>query len=136
MELNLPLDAPNSPYPQLFSSLTLGRRTLRNRIAFGSVFSGLVERGDVTPALINFLANRAKGGAAMLVAEPFGMWRLVGPAAQGRVYGQMNLDGFRRLADAVSAHDSLLIAQISEQGRRSEERRVGKECRSRWTPYH
>jgi 2,4-dienoyl-CoA reductase-like NADH-dependent reductase (Old Yellow Enzyme family)/thioredoxin reductase len=117
MELNLPLDAPNSPYPQLFSSLTLGRRTLRNRIAFGSVFSGLVERGEVTPALINFLANRAKGGAAMLVAEPFGMWRLVGPAAQGRVYGQMNLDGFRRLADAVSAHDSLLIAQISEQGR-------------------
>ena len=23
-----------------------------------------------------------------------------------------------------------------EAGRRSEERRVGKECRSRWSPYH
>ena len=23
-----------------------------------------------------------------------------------------------------------------EQARRSEERRVGKECRSRWSPYH
>ena len=26
--------------------------------------------------------------------------------------------------------------QISQMGDRSEERRVGKECRSRWSPYH
>ena len=26
--------------------------------------------------------------------------------------------------------------QVSELGARSEERRVGKECRSRWSPYH
>ena len=32
---------------------------------------------------------------------------------------------------------SLLYASISNKGRlRSEERRVGKECRSRWSPYH
>src|SRR5690348_18129130 len=31
----------------------------------------------------------------------------------------------------------LSIAQRGElQGQRSEERRVGKECRSRWSPYH
>ena len=29
-----------------------------------------------------------------------------------------------------------LKAAISESQRRSEERRVGKECRSRWSPYH
>ena len=28
------------------------------------------------------------------------------------------------------------IAGTDEVGRRSEERRVGKECRSRWSPYH
>ena len=27
-------------------------------------------------------------------------------------------------------------AQEVVEGRRSEERRVGKECRSRWSPYH
>src|SRR5258706_9314214 len=27
-------------------------------------------------------------------------------------------------------------AYISDMGSRSEERRVGKECRSRWSPYH
>ena len=27
-------------------------------------------------------------------------------------------------------------ANVEESAARSEERRVGKECRSRWTPYH
>ena len=29
-----------------------------------------------------------------------------------------------------------LTAQAREEAKRSEERRVGKECRSRWSPYH
>jgi len=28
------------------------------------------------------------------------------------------------------------VAVVSDEGWRSEERRVGKECRSRWSPYH
>ena len=31
--------------------------------------------------------------------------------------------------------DDILWAAVTV-GRRSEERRVGKECRSRWSPYH
>src|SRR2546425_671287 len=37
-------------------------------------------------------------------------------------------EAFARLEQAYQAHDGSLI--------RSEERRVGKECRSRWSPYH
>ena len=44
-------------------------------------------------------------------------------------------DGARRAAEG-----SLLIVCIMSHGTagtlRSEERRVGKECRSRWSPYH
>src|SRR2546422_11680850 len=32
--------------------------------------------------------------------------------------------------------NSILDISSIEAGRRSEERRVGKECRSRWSPYH
>ena len=39
----------------------------------------------------------------------------------------------RRLDDALAQH---YAAQMSVMQRRSEERRVGKECRSRWSPYH
>ena len=30
----------------------------------------------------------------------------------------------------------ILLTSIDQDGTRSEERRVGKECRSRWSPYH
>ena len=30
----------------------------------------------------------------------------------------------------------LMTGSIAALGTRSEERRVGKECRSRWSPYH
>src|SRR3712207_4336119 len=37
---------------------------------------------------------------------------------------------------AESTDKSLLDSKVDEYRRRSEERRVGKECRSRWSPYH
>ena len=33
-------------------------------------------------------------------------------------------------------YTSGVIPVVPETGERSEERRVGKECRSRWSPYH
>src|SRR2546430_12341068 len=42
-----------------------------------------------------------------------------------------HIDGF---ADLLRQH--LGSARDDRNGRRSEERRVGKECRSRWSPYH
>ena len=32
--------------------------------------------------------------------------------------------------------DPLIGVTVQVKGNRSEERRVGKECRSRWSPYH
>src|SRR3712207_7294958 len=32
--------------------------------------------------------------------------------------------------------DGSVVARLATPGHRSEERRVGKECRSRWSPYH
>src|SRR2546430_15609983 len=44
-----------------------------------------------------------------------------------------------RLISEVQTGDTVWIwslDRLSRQGVRSEERRVGKECRSRWSPYH
>ena len=38
-----------------------------------------------------------------------------------------------RMKERLEAIRERALAQINE---RSEERRVGKECRSRWSPYH
>ena len=40
-------------------------------------------------------------------------------------------DAFRKTAAGV-----ILAAEADAKTGRSEERRVGKECRSRWSPYH
>lgn len=109
--------ATDTPYPALFSPHTIGTKSFRNRIAFASVFSGLVRNGEVTPELIDFHVSRARGGAGMIVAEAFGMWSMAAPLAQAQVFGQRDLGGFRRLANAVSAEGTHLIAQITEQGR-------------------
>ena len=42
----------------------------------------------------------------------------------------------RRYENAVSEDELMQILKISCDIMRSEERRVGKECRSRWSPYH
>ena len=33
-------------------------------------------------------------------------------------------------------HFTVPVSELNEEMLRSEERRVGKECRSRWSPYH
>ena len=38
-------------------------------------------------------------------------------------------------ADGIQSKE-LFIELAGKMGGRSEERRVGKECRSRWSPYH
>src|SRR5256885_12703298 len=54
--------------------------------------------------------------------------------------------GLRRLPDALpalivrdavpGAEEGLRLRAVEDLRDRSEERRVGKECRSRWSPYH
>ncbi len=41
-----------------------------------------------------------------------------------------------KAGDTVTAEQALLTLETDKAAMRSEERRVGKECRSRWSPYH
>ena len=39
-------------------------------------------------------------------------------------------------ASLATLEKKVLVVDADPQANRSEERRVGKECRSRWSPYH
>ena len=47
---------------------------------------------------------------------------------------QLTLDYLKKVNDYGVSR--LIYTDINRDGMRSEERRVGKECRSRWSPYH
>ena len=58
---------------------------------------------------------------------------------KAEVFQFANENIFVKILDNVREKDVFLIQPTSHpvnQSIRSEERRVGKECRSRWSPYH
>ena len=83
-----------------------------------------MKEAHVVPA-IYLLAVVVLGFAATLLRLP----PLVGFLAAGFVLGASDLPNL----DFVQTLGDLGVAVLLT---RSEERRVGKECRSRWSPYH
>ena len=61
------------------------------------------------------------------------------PAGTARVKfggGHAGHNGLRSLCDKLQTRDWYRVRCGIGRAERSEERRVGKECRSRWSPYH
>ena len=62
---------------------------------------------------------------------------LVSKATEGAEYARQEMESWRGLAEGgVASQADFEVRQLKHEESRSEERRVGKECRSRWAPYH
>lgn len=101
----------------LLAPLTLSGRRLRNRVAHTSMSTYMAKDGKATERLIRYYANRAEGGAALIVTEPISMAARQTAWSRPRVYDDSQLDDFKRWADAVESHDCRLIGQIQDGGR-------------------
>ena len=51
-------------------------------------------------------------------------------------YSELKADGKFGISTENAVKEFQLKNKMNVDGKRSEERRVGKECRSRWSPYH
>src|SRR2546430_16629005 len=57
--------------------------------------------------------------------------------AKGHIAGAISIGDAARVLRDENTEDFIATERIEKiLGDRSEERRVGKECRSRWSPYH
>ena len=106
-----------TPYPSLFAPFTLAGKPLRNRIVHASMNTHMAENTRVTERLIQYHANRARGGAALIVTEPISMARHQNVSYRARAWNDDNLDGLKRWADAVESEDCRLLGQIQDPGR-------------------
>src|SRR3712207_1875960 len=75
------------------------------------------------------------GGAAPEGLEAVIVAGLVGEDVDDHV-GKVEADPGRALLYALCARSVAALDHLLYDLLRSEERRVGKECRSRWSPYH
>jgi 2,4-dienoyl-CoA reductase-like NADH-dependent reductase (Old Yellow Enzyme family) len=104
-------------FTALFTPFELAGKRLRNRITHASMSLLVTPTGRVTERLIQYHANRAAGGAAMTVTEPFGMMRHQAALPRVQVWRRDDGDGLKRLADAVEGQDCRLLGQVQDAGR-------------------
>lgn len=107
----------NSASPSLIETpFELAGKRLRNRIVHASMTTLTVRGGGVADAQIQYSANRARGGAGMIVTEPLSMSPLQAVPAKTNVFDDRNLEGLQRWADAVETAGARLLAQIQDPG--------------------
>jgi 2,4-dienoyl-CoA reductase (NADPH2) len=107
-----------SPYPHLLAPLDLGSVTLRNRTVMGSMHTGLEEAPRGFERIAAFYAERARGGAGLIVTGG------VAPDEAGLIFpGAAKLTepaearAHRVVTEAVHAGGGLICMQILHAGR-------------------
>ena len=107
-----------SNYPHLLAPLDLGFTTLANRVLMGSMHTGLEDRAANYPKLAAYLAERAAGGAGLIVtggiAPNIAGW--VAPFA-GKLSARREVPRHRLVTDAVHAAGGKVCMQILHAGR-------------------
>ena len=91
-----------SPYPSLLAPFTLAGRQLKNRVVHASMTTRHCTNMRVTDGLIQYHANRARGGAGMIVCEPPSMARHQDMPNRVRAWNDDDLTGLQRMAEAFS----------------------------------
>src|SRR5690625_2240048 len=105
-------------HPHLLSPLAVGPLTLRNRVVMGSMHTGLEDRLRHLPELTAYFAERARGGAALLVTGGYAPnvegWLL---PAGSMMATTRAADKHRALTDAVHAEGAHILLQVLHAGR-------------------
>jgi 2,4-dienoyl-CoA reductase (NADPH2) len=111
-----------SPFPHLLAPLTLGSGedavTLRNRVVMGSMHTGLEDRRIDLPKLAAYFAERARGGAGLIVTGGYA------PDKRGwlkpfaaEMTTRLQAMRHREITEAVHAEGGAIALQVLHAGR-------------------
>jgi len=105
-------------FPALFSPITLGGVTLKNRIFSPAHGTSLSRGGLVGDELVAYHEARAAGGAGLIVLEGMGFDATFGYPELYLFAGTDDcIPGLRRLADACHGHGCKVFGQLFHAGR-------------------
>ena len=107
-----------SPYPHLLEPLDLGFTTLKNRVLMGSMHTGLEEVPNGFERMAAFYAERARGGAGLIVTGGIAPNDAGRTAPHGaRMATEEEAAHHRLVTDAVHAGGGKIAMQILHVGR-------------------
>ena len=105
-------------YSSLFQPLDLGHTTIKNRILMGSMHTGLEDKRSDYPKLAAYFAERAAGGAGLMVTGGISPnirgW--LGPFS-GTMGNRWQVGRHKLVTEAVHAEDGKICMQILHAGR-------------------
>ncbi len=111
-------DAVHPTYPHLFTPLTVGGVTLRNRSVMGSMHTGLEDHAWQIPELAAFYAERARGGAGLIITGGFA------PTKRGwlkpfaaEMTSRLQAMRHRAVTEAVHVEGGAIAMQLLHAGR-------------------
>jgi 2,4-dienoyl-CoA reductase (NADPH2) len=104
-------------FPHLFSPITIQNMELKNRIVMTAMHLGYTPQGDVTDQLVNFYAERARGGVGLAIVGGCPIDEFGGMIGMIALYDDRFIPGLTRLTDAVKDHDCKIAAQLYQAGR-------------------
>ncbi|MCZ8131467.1 MAG: NADPH-dependent 2,4-dienoyl-CoA reductase [Steroidobacteraceae bacterium] len=107
-----------SPFPHLLAPLDLGWVRLRNRALMGSMHTGLEDREEDYPKLAAYFAERARGGAGLIVTGGIAPNRAgwLAPFA-GKLSARREVPRHRLVTAAVHGEGGHICLQILHAGR-------------------
>lgn len=100
----------------LFSPITLAGQVLRNRIAYAAMSTRFPAGGRVTDTMVNHLAARAAGGAAMVITEALCAAPSAATSVRILAYDDAARPGLEKLAAAIARHGALPVGQLWHGG--------------------
>ena len=106
---------------RVFEPIQIGTRMAPNRIASSAHTTGFAENGYPTERYARYHAEKARGGAGLVMTFGSCSVHPSSPPENGGVAAWEDgvIPHLRRLSEMVHAHGALLISQISHRGRRS-----------------
>ena len=112
-------------YPLLFSPCQVNRLSLRNRVVVPAMHLNYTPTGQVTDQLVQFYRERAQGGAALLIVGGCGISPQAGWPMLVSIKDDRDIEGLRRLGEAVHEAGALIGAQLYHAGAYSHQAFIG-----------
>jgi 2,4-dienoyl-CoA reductase (NADPH2) len=112
-------------FPYLFSPIKINTMNLKNRIVMTAMHLGYTPEGEVTDRLVDFYAERARGGVALIIVGGCPIDEYGGMPSMICINHDRYVPGLQKLTRGVHEGGAKIAAQLYQAGRYTHSSMIG-----------